>query len=195
MSLLVAAAVLAACGSATQQTAALTGEDHTPYPLASTTLTDTAGKAYTLKTDATKPLTLVFFGYTHCPDECPLVMSTLAATVTRLDAQDRRRVGVVFVTTDPGRDTPAVVKRWLDRYDPSFVGLTGKMKDIVTLASSMREYVGEGTRLPSGGYDLGVHDTHISGVSGGRANVVWDMHTSPKQLADDIHEILEKHPQ
>lgn len=182
--------LLTACGG--QQQAALSAEEHTPYQLAGTTLTDTAGRPYTLRTDATKPLTLVFFGYTHCPDECPLVMSTLAAAMTQLDPHDRKRVDVVFVTTDPGRDKPAVIRKWLDRYDPGFIGLTGAMKDIVTLATSMREYVGEGTRLPSGGYDLGVHDTHISGVTGGEAKVVWGMRTSPKQLAADIHQILEK---
>jgi len=96
----------------------------------------------------------------------------------------------VFVTTDPARDSEEVLREYLDRYDEDFIGLTGDLKDIVTLAESMRLYIGEAERLPSGGYDLGVHDTHVSAVSQGQASVVWSMNTSPKQFADDIHRLL-----
>ena len=169
----------------------MTGQEHTPYQLSDTALTDTAGQPYSLATDADRPLTLVFYGYTQCPDECPLVMSSLTAALTRLDDEDREKVDVAFVTTDPARDTTKVLEKYLDRYDEDFIGLTGDLKDIVTLAESMRLFIGEADRLPSGGYDLGVHDTHVSAVSKGRASVVWSMNTSPKQFADDIHHLLQ----
>ena len=191
--LLVLIGVLTGCGAAGTGQApasALTGQEHTPYQLSDTALTDTEGEPFSLATDADKPLTLVFYGYTQCPDECPLVMSSLTAALTRLDAADRRSVDVVFVTTDPARDTTTVLEKYLDRYDEDFIGLTGDLKDIVTLAESMRLYIGEADRLPSGGYDLGVHDTHVSAVSQGQASVVWSMNTSPKQFADDIHRLL-----
>jgi protein SCO1/2 len=192
--LLVLVAILSGCGAAGTGQApasAMTGQEHTPYQLSDTTLTDTEGRPFTLAEDVDKPLTLVFYGYTSCPDECPLVMSSLAAALTRLDAADRDKVEVVFVTTDPARDSEKVLRKYLDRYGKDFIGLTGDLKDIVTLAESMRLYIGDADRLPSGGYDLGVHDTHVSAVTGGEARVVWSMNTSPKQFADDIHHLLE----
>ena len=78
-----------------------------PYVVPQTTLTDTDGERYSLAADTDRPLTLVFFGYTHCPDICQVVMSSLASAMTRLDEQDRERVDVVFVTTDPARDDAA----------------------------------------------------------------------------------------
>ncbi|NGN91437.1 SCO family protein [Nocardioides sp. KC13] len=193
--LLVLVGVVSGCGAAGTGQApasAMTGQEHTPYQLSDTALTDTDGEPYSLATDADKPLTLVFYGYTQCPDECPLVMSSLTAALTRLDDAERQKVDVVFVTTDPARDTTEVLEKYLERYDDDFIGLTGDLKDIVTLAESMRLYVGEADRLPSGGYDLGVHDTHVSAVIGGEARVVWSMNTSPKQFADDIHHLLEE---
>lgn len=193
--LLVLVGVLTGCGAAgtgQKPASAMTGQEHTPYQLADTALTDTDGELYSLATDADKPLTLVFYGYTQCPDECPLVMSSLTAALTRLGDAERKKVDVVFITTDPARDTTEVLEKYLERYDEDFIGLTGDLKDIVTLAESMRLYIGEADRLPSGGYDLGVHDTHVSAVSQGRASVVWSMNTSPKQFADDIHHLLEE---
>lgn len=193
--LLVLTGVLTGCGAAGtghKPASVMTGQEHTPYRLSDTALTDTDGEPYSLATDADRPLTLVFYGYTQCPDECPLVMSSLTAGLTRLDDADRKKVDVVFVTTDPARDSPKVLEKYLDRYDEDFIGLTGNLKDIVTLAESMRLYIGEADRLPSGGYDLGVHDTHVSAVSQGQASVVWSMNTSPKQFADDIHHLLQE---
>lgn len=193
LTLLLALVGLTGCGAAgtgQKPASAMNGQEHTPYQLSDVALTDTGGDPYSLATDADKPLTLVFYGYTQCPDECPLVMSSLTSALTRLDDAEREKIDVVFVTTDPARDTSAVLEKYLDRYDEDFIGLTGDMKDIVTLAESMRLYIGEADRLPSGGYDLGVHDTHVSAVSQGRASVVWSMNTSPKQFADDIHHLL-----
>ena len=179
-----------AAGTGHKPASAMTGQEHTPYEVADTALTDTAGEPYSLANDSDRPLTLVFYGYTQCPDECPLVMSSLTAALTRLDKTERAKVDVVFVTTDPERDSRKVLEDYLDRYDEDFIGLTGDLKDIDTLAESMRLFIGEADRLPSGGYDLGVHDTHVSAVVDGEARVVWSMNTSPKQFADDIHHLL-----
>ncbi len=70
-------------------------------------------------------LTLLFFGYTRCPDVCPTTMADLAAARRQLVEQDARRTQAVFVTEDPAHDTAAVLRPWLDRFDPSFVGLVG----------------------------------------------------------------------
>ena len=90
-----------------------------PFEVSSTPLTDTDGQPYSLTADTDKDLTLVFFGYTHCPDICQAVMSNLASAMTRLDDRDRERVDVVFVTTDPARDTEAAIADYLAHFDPT----------------------------------------------------------------------------
>jgi protein SCO1/2 len=92
-------------------------------------LTDGAGKPAHLL-DATKPLELLFFGYTHCPDECPLAMASLGRAYRSLTAVQRSRVRVVFVTVDPERDTAPVIERYVAGFDPQFVGLTGTRKQL-----------------------------------------------------------------
>ena len=100
------------------------------YPKPDVTLTDTSGAAYNIATETEGRLTMVYFGYTHCPDLCPLNMFTAADAIGHLSAADRSRVTVVFVTTDPDRDTPTVIRTWLDHFDDDFVGLTGTITEI-----------------------------------------------------------------
>ena len=79
----------------------------TPYTASDVALRDTDGSKQALDTltaDAGDDLTLVFFGYTHCPDICQIVMADIASALTRLDDEQRERVGMTFVTTDPARD-------------------------------------------------------------------------------------------
>jgi protein SCO1 len=70
-------------------------------------------------------VTLLFYGYTHFPDMCPLQMGTNAQALKALPADVANQFTVVLVTTDPDRDTPTVLRSWLDRFDKRFVGLTG----------------------------------------------------------------------
>src|SRR5262245_28784045 len=78
-----------------------------PYAMPDMTLEDTSGKPFNLVTDTTDPVTLMFFGYTSCPNICPLVMSDIAVAMTKLTPQVRAMTQVVFITTDPARDTPS----------------------------------------------------------------------------------------
>jgi protein SCO1/2 len=89
------------------------------------TLTDTSGRPFNLTSQTAGIITLVYFGYTNCPDVCPINMALAAQTLKRLSPAQRARIKVVFVTTDPARDTPAVIRAWLDNFDPSFIGLAG----------------------------------------------------------------------
>ncbi len=91
------------------------------------TLTDTDGQPYDFAAETEGKLTFLFFGYTKCPDICPISMATLTASLS-----DLNRVGarVVFVTTDPTRDTPDVLKKWLAAYPVDVVGLTGTVAEL-----------------------------------------------------------------
>lgn len=191
---------LAACSQVPDQTTIVMGGDDdgmngavltTPYDVPKVALHDTAGDAYDLAKDTTTPLTLVFFGYTHCPDVCQVVMATIASALNRLDESAREDVSVVFVTTDPDRDTPEVLRAYLDRFNPDFVGLTGDLDEIVALGEGMGVSIAKGQELPDGGYEVD-HSTPVIGVEGkGEAPIVWTQTVSAAQLAEDITAMVE----
>jgi protein SCO1/2 len=88
-------------------------------------LTDTAGVPFDFWTRTSGSVTLLFFGYTSCPDQCPMHMSNIGGALKKLPPEIADQVKLVFVTTDPARDTPVKLRRWLDNFDKHFVGLTG----------------------------------------------------------------------
>ncbi|MFI8367527.1 SCO family protein [Streptomyces sp. NPDC085466] len=109
-----------------------------PYTKPDLVLTDTKGETYDLRERTKGKPTLIYFGYTHCPDVCPLTMSNLAVAKKQLPKADQEKLQVVFVTTDPERDTAASLAKWLPAAgDPSFVGLTGEFSKIQAGARSM----------------------------------------------------------
>ncbi len=163
----------------------------TPYDASRVRLQDTSGAPYSLATDARKPLTMVFFGYTHCPDICQVVMADLASALVRLDPDRRSQVDVVFVTTDPARDTRSVLRDYVSRFDPGFEGLTGSLPAVVRAGRAFDILVADGHKLSSGGYDV-QHGTQVVGLlPDGSAPYVWTEGTSAGALADDITKILD----
>ena len=94
-----------------------------PIPAADFTLTDQVGKTAHL-TDYRGKYVLMFFGYTNCPDECPATMAFLGQVMSQLGNQ-ADRVQVLFISTDPARDTPQAVGDFVTRFNPGFIGLTG----------------------------------------------------------------------
>lgn len=101
-----------------------------PKPKPDFTLTSADGKPFDFRQQTDGYVTLLFFGYTHCPDVCPVHMANLGAVMKKLPARVTERVRVVFVTTDPRRDTPDRLKSWLGHFDPTFIGLTGTDEEI-----------------------------------------------------------------
>jgi protein SCO1/2 len=89
------------------------------------TLTDQNGSTFDFQRDSDGKVTLLYFGYTHCPDICPENMALLAFALKQMPAGVRSHIAVVFVTTDPARDTPAVLASWLSNFHEGFTGLTG----------------------------------------------------------------------
>jgi protein SCO1/2 len=163
-----------------------------PYKVPDVTLTDTSGAPYNLVKDTTKPVTLVFFGYTNCPDVCSLVMADMASAMTQLDPRVARQVQPLFVTTDPARDTRAVIRTYIDRFHPSFEGLTGPMAKIRAAAEPLGVAIMGTRRLPSGGYEVG-HGSQIIGVTADdEAHVVWTQGTPVDDLVADIHTLVER---
>lgn len=117
-------------------------------------LTDTSGQPFDLAASTAGRLTLVYFGYTRCPDVCPVNMALAADALALLPAADRRQVAVVFVTTDPSRDTPSVIRRWLDRFDPDFIGLTGTPAQIHQAEQEVAMPLSYADALPGSSYQI-----------------------------------------
>lgn len=100
-------------------------------------LTDTEGARFDFRAETEGFVTLLFFGYTHCPDVCPVHMSNIAAVLDDFSPEIQRRIKVVFVTTDPERDTPERIREWLANFDPGFIGLRGTRERVNEIQRSL----------------------------------------------------------
>ena len=100
-----------------------------PSRLPSVALTDTQGNRFDIAADTAGDVRLVYFGYTSCPDICPIHLSQLRDVLDRPGAPTN--VSVVFVTVDPERDTPEVIRTYLDQFSEDFIGLTGAPDELV----------------------------------------------------------------
>jgi protein SCO1 len=154
------------------------------------------GRRYDLAAESRGKLTFLFFGYTNCPDVCPLHMANLAAALKSLPEETRRKVRVVFVTTDPARDTPERLGAWLAQFDSSFVGVSG---DAASLAIAQRNLgmpaASRDSEVPdSGGYTIS-HGAHLWAFTpDDSAHVVYPMGVQREDLAADIPKLLRLWP-
>ena len=99
-----------------------------PLPAQEFTLTDHSGHSFRLS-DVLGKVVLIYFGYTHCPDECPLTMAKLVVAFDLLN-ENGADIQVLLVTTDPARDTPQELRAYLARFHQSFRGLTGSPEQL-----------------------------------------------------------------
>lgn len=120
-----------------------------PKALADFTLTDQSGKPFALRDLRGHP-SLVFFGFTHCPDVCPTTLVKLAQVEKKADVPGLR---VIFVSVDPARDTPALLAQYVHAFDPGFIGLTGDDQAITRMAANFGVAVSK-VELPGGDYTM-----------------------------------------
>ena len=101
-------------------------------------LTDQNGKAITERDLKGRP-SLVFFGFTHCPEVCPTALFDISEILSKL-GPDANKVNAVFITVDPERDTPAVLKDYLASFNPRLVGVGGDAEQLAAVAKAYRVY-------------------------------------------------------
>lgn len=124
---------------------------------------------------------LVFFGYTNCPDECPLTLQKMAITLQNLGSL-AERVAPLFVTVDPKRDTPERLTSYLENFDTRIVGLTGSDEQIAAVAKAYRVYYDPGQNEQSGA-DLVSHSTFLYLMDpSGKLNALFSQNVTPDKL-------------
>ncbi len=153
------------------------------------TLTNDAGKAVT-GADYRGKVVLLYFGYTHCPDVCPLTLAELHVVMKRLGpAADGARI--LFVSVDPKRDTPAILKAYVNAFDSRAIGLTGTPRAVEALSKRYRSAF---TREP-GGTDEAYAVSHSSAIyifdRAGRARVLATPNATRDELVHDLKLLLD----
>ena len=152
-------------------------------------LTDSSGRAVTEQTYRGKWL-LVFFGYTHCTDACPLALNKIGVAIHLLGA-DAAELQPLFITIDPARDTPQVMARYLKSFNPRIVGLTGSEARIAAVAREYRVYFSPSQTAAEKDYQVD-HSAFIYVVNPeGKFVKVLDPDLSGRALADRLRPLLE----
>jgi protein SCO1/2 len=157
-----------------------------PLPKPKFTLTDTSGAPFDFWSETQRYVTLLFFGYTHCPDECPLHMANIASSLPQLSPEVREQVKVVFVTTDPPRDSAPVLRAWLDQFDSRFIGLIGSEAAIA--AAQRAAHVPPASKTAHTNQDYGVNHASfvLAYTKDNLAHVIYPGGITPVDWAQDL---------
>ncbi len=143
-------------------------------------LTDQNGQARTDK-DFRGRYMLIYFGYTFCPDVCPATLGEMGDALGQLGS-DPTRIVPIFITIDPARDKPAVLKTYLKSFGANFVGLTGSAKAVVNVTHEYRVYFAKHP-LPGGGYAMDHSSTIYLLGPDGKFVTYYDETIGPDALA------------
>ncbi len=209
-----AAFALTACGGSSPSAIVVQGQgpvprglqgvlQSPPQPKPDFTLTDTSGQPYAFGPATRGDVTLLYFGYTHCPDECPTHMANIAAALSKVGPAVDGHVKVVFVTTDPRRDTGPVMRAWLDNFSPSFVGLTGTEAQIQAAESGAGIDPSQGaaptipgatTTVPTGDYAVTHAAQVIAFTTDNLAHVIYPSGSGVKAWVHDLPELVKGWP-
>ncbi|MEZ5411366.1 MAG: SCO family protein [Acidimicrobiales bacterium] len=149
-------------------------------------LTFTSGEPVTMQA-LEGDVTLVFFGYTNCPDVCPTTMAALGRTVAGLSPGERERVRVLMVSVDPARDDASTLERYVTSFDPTFEGVRGPDDVTNRIASLYGVYFAPDD---AGGSTID-HSASLIGIGpDGALRVVWPPNVTEQALASDVRALL-----
>lgn len=150
-------------------------------------LTDQDGNRITEQDFRGKPY-LVFFGFTHCPDICPTTLFEVSEVMNAL-GEDADRVSALFVSVDPERDTPAVIKDYLSSFDPHVRGATGTKKQLEQVAKGFRTFF---KKHPTGNGDYSMDHSAIVYLmdKDGRFVAPFNLKRPPQDAANDLRKYL-----
>ena len=150
-------------------------------------LPDTEGKMRSLA-DWKGKVVVVFFGYTQCPDFCPTTLAELAQVKKSLGAAGDK-VQVVFVTVDPERDSPAILKAYVANFGPDFVALRGSLEQTAAVAQEFKVFYAKVAGKTPGSYSMDHSAASFVFDTSGQARLYVPYGGDPKALAADLHQL------
>jgi protein SCO1/2 len=178
-------AVLTACGD---KTTTFKGSDISGSHLGQKwSLTGMDGKSYT-PADFHGKVTIVFFGFTQCPDVCPTSLAELAQ-VMKLLGDLASRVQVLLISVDPERDTPAVLRAYVSGFDPRFLGLTGTPEQVKLAAAAFKAYYARAATA-NGSYNMDHSANFYLLDAKGESRVLLSNNAGAENIAHDIRALL-----
>lgn len=161
-----------------------------PAPAADFTL-HSGGGAIVRLSDFRGRLTVLYFGYTFCPDVCPATLGDLAKAVAALGEQ-ASDVQVLLISVDPERDTPDRVAAYARAFDPNFLGLSGTVEDITAAATPFGIFFEKAAGATDAGYLMN-HTSTVTVVDrAGYVRLVWPFGVPPADLAADLRYLLRR---
>jgi protein SCO1/2 len=163
-----------------------------PLPKPRFVLTDTSGGPFDFWNRTAGSVTLLFFGYANCPDECPMHMANIGAALKKLPPGVADRVKLVFVTTDPARDTPVELRRWLDSFDRNFIGLTGTEAAIKAVQKATGVPVAQKTEPRNGNYAVAHANFVVAYTKDNLAHVIYPGGVSKDNWIHDLPLLLKE---
>lgn len=192
----------AACGSdsdsdeSVAETSETSGEKKAtvldrPFEKPDLVLTDTEGEEYDFIKETEGKPTLIYFGYTNCPDVCPLTMGNIAVAKEELSKAEQEELQVVFVTSDPERDTPKELGKWLKSAAPGSVGLTGDFDTIQAGARTLGISIEPSTEEKNGDI-VSDHGTQVLFFSpkDDKARVLYTDDVSVETYTEDLPKLV-----
>jgi protein SCO1 len=183
------AAALAGAGCNRPEPVAFKGIDITGATYAQAlNLTDATGQPRTLA-DFKGKVAVVFFGYTQCPDVCPTTLAEVAAAKQMLGADGSKLVGV-FVTVDPERDTPEVLKAYVANFGSDFVALRGSLDETKAIARDFKVFYAKVPGQTEGSYTIDHTANAFVFDPQGRVRLVERYGSGPEALAHDVKALL-----
>lgn len=151
-------------------------------------LRDATGRERSLA-DFRGKVVVVAFGYTHCPDVCPMTLSNLASARKKLGA-DGKDVQVLFVTVDPKRDKPELLAQYVPAFDPTFIGLTGTPEEVAKVTKDFHVYANAREGKPGEDYTVD-HSAQMFALDRqGSMRLVFAPDLPPEAIASDLHILL-----
>ena len=157
-----------------------------PLPKPRFILTDTSGAAFDFAQRTEGYVTLLFFGYTNCPDQCPMHMANLGAALKNVPAPIADQIKLVFVTTDPARDSPLVLRRWLDLFDRRSIGLTGTERAIEAVQRAAGVPLATKTGPANGNYGVAHANFVVAYSKDNLAHVIYPGGVSKQDWVHDL---------
>lgn len=152
-------------------------------------LRDQTGQSYQLSAQRGK-VVLIYFGYTHCPDECPATLANFKQVRSGLGSQESN-VELVFITTDPARDTQARLKDYLAHFDPGIVGLSGPVAELSPVWKAYGVYSAADTATQSGGGYQVTHSDFVYVIDRqGNLRLTYAYGETPNNVLQDVQQLV-----